>query len=363
MTKNDQKLVQVLLVICAGLLIWNVALTKKVSELAENPAPITDTTPGVTQGNTSIKSDVTEVAKEVQDKVVSVLNVTKGSSGSGVVYKKEGNKLFIVSNHHVVENSNDLVVKLSSGEEIKATLIGSDVYSDLALLSIEGSYDIKPFVIGNSETATVGEFVIAVGSPLGAEFANSVTFGILSGKNRIIPVDTTGNGQSDWDMVVHQTDAAINPGNSGGALVNMAGELIGINSLKFSSSNVEGMGFAIPTNEMLPIIQQIEATGSVRYPQIGVSTVSIQDLSVYQRAYYKVPDSVSSGLFVAEVTKQGPAAKGGLKSGDVIVKFEGETIKQFSEFRRSLYKKQVGQRITLGIMRNGQAMDIEVTLE
>lgn len=323
-------------------------------------------TPIINNVVSDIESDITKVAEETQNKVVSIITIRgnqQAGSGSGIVYKNESGVLKIVTNHHVVEGGTKHIVRFANGEEFDAELMGSDMYTDLALLKVKADLEIDAFTIGDSGLSKVGEFVIAIGSPLGVEFENSVTFGIISGKNRVVPVDLNNDGLSDWDMQVLQTDAAINPGNSGGALVNMAGELIGINSLKFSSDQVEGMGFSIPVNEMVPIIKQIEENGKVSYPIIGISAISITDLNTFQKDRYKIPKDVDKGVLIMEATAGGPADKAELKQGDVIVKFGNETVKSFKDFRRYLYTYKVGEKVGLEVLRDGVVVEVEVILE
>lgn len=359
--KNNMK--STIIIVLSLLLTWNVYLTYRVVNIDEKPS--TGENKVVEKVVTEFETDVVKVVKEVQDKVVSVITEKQGrvlGSGSGIVYKNEKGIVHIVTNHHVIDGGNQHVVRFSNGEEIKAEVLGSDPYTDLALLKVDADLDIKAFNLGDSEKSNVGEFVIAMGSPLGVEFENSTTFGILSGKNRVVPVDLDGDGVSDWDMVVMQTDAAINPGNSGGALVNMAGELIGINSLKISSSQVEGMGFSIPVNEVIPIVKQLAEKGEVAYPNIGISAISIENLNVFQRNYYKIPDGVNAGVFVVEIVKGSPASKAGIKEGDIITKFDDQAITTFKDFRRELYRRSPGEKIKLHIDRYGEEIDIEVTL-
>lgn len=358
----------ILFLLIASLLVWNVHLTLRVNELEETTQSVSESSNTVVQrASTEISSDVTEVVKQVEEKVVSVITQNAGGttlgSGSGVIYKNISGKVYIITNHHVIENGSQIIVRFANGEEVESELVGSDRYSDLALLEVQADVDIEPFVLGDSTVAQVGEYVIAIGSPIGIEFENSVTFGIISGKDRVVDVDLNGDGLSDWDMVVLQTDAAINPGNSGGALVNMNGELIGINSLKISSGNVEGMGFSIPISEVIPLIEQIETTGNVSYPIVGVSAVSIADMSPYQRTYYQVPDSVESGVLILDVESGSAADKAGIESMDVIQSFDGETIDSFKTFRKKLYQHQSGDVIRLGINRQDTLLEVEVTLE
>ena len=353
-----------LILVLAVLLTWNVYLTYHIV-IKDDTSQGSDQKV-VEKVVTEFDTDVVRVIDDVENKVVSVITEKQGriiGSGSGIVYKNENGIVHVVTNHHVIDGGTQHIVRFSNGEEIKGEVLGSDVYTDLALIEIEADLEIEAFKLGDSENTNKGEFVVAIGSPLGVEFENSTTFGIVSGKNRVIPVDLDGDGVSDWDMMVMQTDAAINPGNSGGALVNMAGELIGINSLKISSDQIEGMGFSIPVNEVVPIIDQIEKNGKVSYPIIGISAVSIENLNVFQRNYYKIADDVTSGVFVVEVSNGSPAKIAGIQEGDVIHNFEGELITSFKDFRRELYSHSVGDSVKLSLDRFGEDLEIEVTLE
>lgn len=311
------------------------------------------------------ETDVTRVVADVNDKVVSVVQTRSKAvtgSGTGVVYEIQDDINYIVTNHHVIENAEDIIVRLASGDEVVAELIGSDVYTDLALLKVKGDYGLEPFKIGDSSRVTVGEFVVAIGSPLGVEFSNSSTFGIISGKDRLVPVDLNNDGISDWDMVVMQTDAAINPGNSGGALVNMNGELIGINSLKISSEKIEGMGFSIPINEVLPIVSQLKEHGEVRYPLIGISAIAINEMAPMYRAQMGIADD-TTGVLVVDVSLGAAAYRAGIQKNDIITSFDGVEVKDFKEFRKELYKKEPDDTVILHILRGEESLEIEVTLD
>ena len=194
---------------------------------------------------------------------------TSTSEGSGVIYKKDGNTAFVVTNNHVISGADKVEVLLSSGKKVKASVVGHDSVSDLAVLKIDASNVKQVATFGNSDNISVGETALAIGSPLGSEYATSLTQGIISAKKRTIDV-TDSNGTSTGQATVIQTDAAINPGNSGGPLINLAGQVIGINSMKLSSTgsgtsssstSVEGMGFAIPSNEVVSIINQLVQNG------------------------------------------------------------------------------------------------------
>jgi serine protease Do len=251
----------------------------------------------------------------------------------------------------------------ANGEELEATLIGSDVFTDLALLEVKVDFEVNAFKLGDSSLVKVGENALAIGSPLGLSFQGSVTMGIISGKDRVVPVDLDNNGTDDWDSIVLQTDAAINPGNSGGPLINLAGELIGITSMKIADSSVEGMGFAIPINEIIPIIQQLKDNGEVIRPVVGISAVSLDELAVYQKSYYGIRLDLNAGLYVMSVIKGSPAELSGIKEGDVITAFDNTNITSFKEFRKLLYTKNVGDVVTISYERAGKSTTVNVVLQ
>ena len=197
-------------------------------------------------------------------------------TGSGVIYKKQGDKAYIVTNHHVVEGAEELEITFDDGRKTEGKLVGSDMWTDLAVIEIDAKLVKTVVEFGDSDALKRGETVIAIGNPLGLGFSGSVTVGVVSGKDRSIPIDFDENGTVDWYADVLQTDAAINPGNSGGALINLAGQLIGINSMKISEATVEGIGLAIPINLAIPIIEQLEKHGEVNRPTMGVTLLDLQ---------------------------------------------------------------------------------------
>ena len=235
---------------------------------------------------------------------------TSTSEGSGVIYKKDGNTAFVVTNNHVISGANKVEVLLSSGKKVKASVVGHDSVSDLAVLKIDASNVKQVATFGNSDNINVGETALAIGSPLGSEYATSLTQGIISAKKRTIDV-TDSNGTSTGQATVIQTDAAINPGNSGGPLINLAGQVIGINSMKLSSTgsstsssstSVEGMGFAIPSNEVVSIINQLVQNGKVVRPALGISLVDLDYVSEADRSQtLNLPSKVTSGVVVMKV--------------------------------------------------------------
>ena len=344
----------------------------------------------VTTTNVSVNvtSDVTEAVTKVEDAVVSVVNMqakqTSGGlggafetqesmqekdsletagEGSGVIYKKDNDTAYVVTNNHVIDGSDAIEVILKDGTKVEAKLIGTDIWTDLAVLSIPAEKVTTVANFGDSETLKVGEPAIAIGSPLGTNFASSVTQGIISAKNRSVETDITGDGVVDWEVTALQTDAAINPGNSGGALINIAGQVIGINSMKISSDTVEGMGFAIPSNDVVSIINQLEANGEVVRPILGISLLDLTEISEQQQdSVLNLPEKVSSGVVVAEVQPGSAAEIGGLEQYDVIVKFNGVEVTDSISLRKEIYASELGKEIEIEYYHDGKLQKTIVTM-
>lgn len=283
--------------------------------------------------------------------------------GSGVVYRIDGDKVYIVTNHHVVEGSDALEIRLKNGETLKGKLVGSDELSDLAVITIQ-TKDVKTALeFVDSDQIKVGQTAIAVGNPLSTELSTTVTKGIISGLNRSVPVDTNGDKAPDWDMSLLQTDAAINQGNSGGALINSGGQLMGINSSKLSATGVEGMGFAIPSNDVIDIISQLEANGEVIRPTLGIKYTSLEMVKPeYRSQVMGLKEEDTAGAFVTEVLEGSAAEKAGLKAYDLIREVDGQKLEDFTDLRKALYQHKVGDKITLKILREDKEETIEVTL-
>ncbi|MET3574260.1 S1C family serine protease [Bhargavaea ullalensis] len=281
------------------------------------------------------------------------------ATGSGVLIKKDNGKAYIVTNNHVVEGASKLEVSLGNGDRAEAELVGSDALSDLAVVSVDaGKIDAAPLKFGDSDALRAGDSVVAIGNPLGLQFSRSVTEGIVSAVDRSISVDTSAG---EWEMTVIQTDAAINQGNSGGALINMNGEVVGINSLKIGGQGVEGLGFAIPSDDVLPLVEEMMASGHVERPYIGISMYNVNEIP---RGYVNgLPNDISQGVYVEGVDPEAAAAKAGLKEGDVITEINGEKIEDGQQLRRFLYSElKVGDKATFTVYRGADKQKIEVTL-
>lgn len=316
----------------------------------------------------------TSAYNKVSDAVVSVLNFTKSSQGtyqessegSGVIYKKTDGSAFIVTNNHVITGAAKIQVMLHSGKKVTATLVGKDAMTDLAVLKIDGTDVTTTAQFGDSSKITVGENVLAIGSPLGSEYASSVTQGIISAKKRLVET-TSENGQNYGGSTVIQTDAAINPGNSGGPLINFAGQVIGINSMKLSTSSsgtsVEGMGFAIPSDQVVDIVNKLVKNGKVTRPAIGISLINLSEVTASeQKSTLKIPDSVTGGVVVMSLTNNGPADKAGLKKYDVIVGINGKKVSSQADLREELYKNSLGDTITLTYYHQDTKKTVKVKL-
>ena len=333
--------------------------------------------------------DVSDVVSNVKNAVVSVINkqslnqnnlfgnygqsrrqnqktedsdLTTASEGSGVIYKVENGYAYIVTNNHVISGSQELEVLMADGTREKAELIGADKWTDLAVLKIKADKVTTVAEFANSDEVKAGQTAIAIGSPLGTEFATSVTQGIVSAKDRSVPTDVDGDGKQDWVVNAIQTDAAINPGNSGGALVNAAGQVIGINSMKISKSSVEGIGFAIPSNEVVSIINQLEKSGKVIRPVLGISMVDLTSVSSQGRQQLDLSNDVKEGVVVADVQDNSSASKGGLKQYDVITEIDGKPVTGVQTLRKALYSKTVGSSIEVTYYRNGQKQTTTIQL-
>jgi serine protease Do len=282
----------------------------------------------------------------------------ESGTGSGVIFNVQDDNAYIVTNNHVIEGASEVEVSLYDGEKATAEVVGADALTDLAVLKIDKKYATHTLEFGDSSGLRPGDQVMAIGNPLGLNLSRTVTQGIVSAIDRDIPVETSAG---EWELSVIQTDAAINPGNSGGALINTSGHVIGINSLKISNSGVEGLGFAIPSNDVVPIINQLIENGKIERPYLGVSLAELQE--VPSRYLQSLPESVKGGTMVAYVEPNSAAANAGLKQMDVIVSINGEEIKNSSDLRKYMYTNlTTSDKASLKVYREGQAIDVEVNL-
>lgn len=308
----------------------------------------------------------TNTIKEAVDKIydaVVLIQSYKGkeqiSSGTGFFYKKEGKKGYLITNHHVIEGATQIKVKNINGIETEAHLLGSDAYSDIAVLSVEEDFVLKVAEIGSSTKVEVGDTIFTVGSPLGEDYMGTVTKGILSGKNRTVTISSNSGGAI---MEVLQTDAAINPGNSGGPLVNMNGEVIGVNSIKLVQDEIEGMGFSIPIEIAMTSVEKLEKGEKIVRPMFGISMIEIDNIYTLYRNNIEVPENIKEGIVVALVENNTPAKEAGLQKGDIIIQLDKSKIDSVATFRHTLYKYSVGDKVKVKFYRGKEIKEVKVTL-
>ncbi|WP_060975825.1 S1C family serine protease [Streptococcus sp. CCH8-C6] len=335
--------------------------------------------------NTTIKTsyknstDISEAVKKIQNAVVSVITYANSSTsilndessenesqiaseGSGVIYKKDGKSAYLVTNTHVLNGSTNVDILLTDGTKVPGEVVGSDVFSDISVVKISSEKVTDVAEFGDSGSLTVGETAIAIGSPLGTEYANSVTQGIISSLGRNVTLQSE-NGENISTTAL-QTDAAINPGNSGGPLINIQGQVIGITSSKISTNgqtSVEGMGFAIPSNDVVNIINQLEKNGTVTRPALGIQMMDLSNLTTSDFSKLNLPASVKSGILVRSV-QQGMPADGKLQKNDVITKVDNTDVESTSDLQSALYKHNIGDEVEITYYRDGKSQTVKIKL-
>ena len=284
------------------------------------------------------------------------------SEGSGVIYKKEGKYAYLVTNTHVINGAKKVDILLADGNKVPGEVVGSDVYSDIAVVRISADKAKTVAEFGDSNQLTVGETAIAIGSPLGTDYANSVTQGIISSQGRNVKLKAD-NGQNISTRAL-QTDAAINPGNSGGPLINIQGQVIGITSSKISNNgqtSVEGMGFAIPANDVVNIIKQLEEKGKVVRPALGIQMMDLSNLSTSDLSQLKLPEKISGGVLVRSTLENMPASDK-LQRYDVITKIDDTDIESTADLQSALYSHQIDDTIKVTFYRDGKQQTTSIKL-
>ncbi|MGM0939968.1 MAG: S1C family serine protease [Bacillota bacterium] len=379
-------LVPVLLGVIIGVLLVTIALPALVdsgiisiteeSQLHTESGSTDSNVPTQTL-NVDVSTQITDVVNQVTPAVVGVINIQRkndfwqqqesdnqAGEGSGVIYKNEDGTAYVVTNHHVVEGADTIEVVLFDETHIEAELIGGDLFSDLAVLRMDGEQVDKVIELGSSGSVKVGEPAIAIGNPLGLMFSSSVTQGVISGTERTIPQDFNQDGRADWQAEVIQTDAAINPGNSGGALINIKGQLIGINSMKINETAVEGLGFAIPIDSAMPIITELESKGEVTRPYLGVEIYSLDEVPQSEwNNTLNLPNEIEGGVYVWSVEPLSPADQAGLKRLDVITELDGKQVMNMIDLRKILYQeKEVGDDVSVVYYRDGKRKETTIKL-
>lgn len=336
---------------------WN---TVNETEASEEKQYIAQSTPQVVNtGEGFVKA-----VNRASEAVVGIINIQRDSfseadseagTGSGVIYKKENGRAYIVTNNHVVAGANRIEVSLSDGKKVSGKILGTDIVTDLAVVQIDEKYAKKVIALGDSTKVKRGESALAIGNPLGLQFSGTVTQGIISANERIVPVDLNQDGHYDWQVEVLQTDAAINPGNSGGALVNEAGELIGINSMKIAAKEVEGIGLAIPVARAVPVMNELEKYGKIRRPYVGVELRSLNEIPTYYLdKTLHLPANVMEGVCILDVKSPSPGVDAGLHEYDVIVEVDGKAVQDTIAFRKVLYSKKIDDKMKITYYRGAK---------
>ena len=383
MKKNLKKWGQLLLVILISF-FSGILGTFTTLQLSQKQNSGTTTTTTVSKTSVKNENSTTQAVDKVKDAVVSVITYSSNSQnslitsdetdtdtnaeqvfseGSGVIYKKEGDTAYIVTNTHVINGAKKVDIRLADGTKVPGDIVGSDTYSDIAVVKIAADKVTTVAEFGDSNQLTVGETAIAIGSPLGSEYANTVTQGIVSSLNRNVSLKSE-DGQAISTNAI-QTDTAINPGNSGGPLINIQGQVIGITSSKIASNggtSVEGLGFAIPANDVINIIKQLEKDGKVTRPALGIHMVNLSNLSTTDLQKLKLPGNVTSGVAVRSVQKNMPA-NGHLQQYDVITKIDDKAISSTTELQSALYSHSIGDEMTVTYYRNGKEETTKIKLD
>ncbi|WP_247913092.1 S1C family serine protease [Streptococcus sp. oral taxon 431] len=383
MKKNLKKCGQLLLVILISF-FSGILGTFTTLQLSQKQNSGTTTTTTVSKTAVKNENSITQAVDKVKDAVVSIITYSGNSQssfvgsddtdtdsnteqvnseGSGVIYKKDDNNAYLVTNTHVINGAKKLDIRLADGTKVPGEIVGSDTYSDIAVVKISSEKVSTVAEFGDSSQLAVGETAIAIGSPLGSEYANTVTQGIVSSLNRHVSLKSE-DGQAISTNAI-QTDTAINPGNSGGPLINIQGQVIGITSSKIASNggtSVEGLGFAIPANDVKNIIKQLEKDGKVTRPALGIHMVNLTNLSTADLQKLKLPDNVTSGVAVRSVQKNMPA-NGHLQQYDVITKIDDTKISSTTELQNALYSHSIGDEMTVTYYRNGKEETTKIKLD
>ena len=385
--KFYKKGVKVLVIILIGFLSGALGSFVTLQLYQKQGSQATNNNSGtVTQTSYKNENSTTQAVNKVKDAVVSIITYSSSSSrqssvfngdetnsdsdnqqiaseGSGVIYKKDDKDAYLVTNTHVINGASKVDIRLADGTKVPGEIVGSDTFSDIAVVKISSEKVTTVAEFGDSSQLSVGETAIAIGSPLGSEYANTVTQGIISSLNRNVSLKSE-DGQAISTKAI-QTDTAINPGNSGGPLVNIQGQVIGITSSKIASNggtSVEGLGFAIPSNDAQNIIKQLESDGKVTRPALGIQMVNLSNVGASDLRKLNIPSGLTSGVVVRSVQNNMPA-NGHLQKYDVITKVDDKEIASSTDLQHALYNHAIGDTIKVTYYRNGKEETTSIKLD
>ncbi len=353
----------IILIVILNAIFNNVNKNDRMND--NNDADAQKYTTTMKNANNTVKSVVTVENETSKDSSLPKDKAYQDEVGSGVVYKKSGDTLYIVTNAHVVGDKENQKITFSHNKSVVGKVLGKDKWSDLAVVKATSSdSSVKEIAIGDSNNLVLGEPILVVGNPLGVDFKGTVTEGIISGLNRNVLIDFDKDNKYDMLMKAFQIDASVNPGNSGGAVVNREGKLIGVVAAKISMPNVENMSFAIPVNEVQKIVKDLETKGKIDYPDVGVKMKNIASLNSFERQAVKLPGKVKNGVVVDQVDNNGLADQSSLKKGDVITELDGKLLEDDLRFRQIIFShKDDLKSITAKIYRDGKEKEINIKLK
>lgn len=338
------------------MLIWNGYLTHSLNKLKNSNVLETKSNITILDG---VLTDITKLIQDNEDKVVSIQNDSNEILGSGIIYKQDENKVYLITNSHVLSDNKNIFVKFANGEILETILVGEDSYSDIAILSTNIDFKVDVFNFFNSANLRKGEYVIALGAPYGLE--NSVSFGVVSGINRKVGKDLNNDGLIDFEINAIQTDATLRIGNSGGPLLNLNGDFIGLVSMKVNSSY--NLGFAISSSEVKSIADEIIENGFVERIFLGINVNDVSSMSLYQKSFYGISIDTLTGVYVKEISIDSPAYQSGIRIGDIITKINDVNIKNDIVFSDTIYKLKDKESITLSYIRNNEQFTVEIIVK
>ncbi|WP_394868479.1 trypsin-like peptidase domain-containing protein [Staphylococcus haemolyticus] len=356
----------ILIVILISAIISTMNQNSSIEQSSNNDTKYTTT---MKNAETAVKSVVTienDTPKNITTQTIDKTNINSNNEvGSGVVYKAVDDTFFILTNTHIVGSNKRVNITYDDDKTATATVVGRDMWSDIAVLKATiKNKNMQPIKIGHSKHLKLGESILVVGNPLGNDFKNTVTKGIISGLNRAVPVDFDKDNKNDEWVNTFQIDASVNPGNSGGAVVNRVGELVGLVSLKINMPNIEGMGFAIPIDAAREIAEELEKKGEIQYPNTGIGIKKVSDLMPYERNLLKVPEDVQNGIVVEKLKENGLGKKSGLKIGDVVVELDSKSIQNNLQYRQIIFNhRQDLKTLSAKIYREGKSQEIRIKLK